>query len=161
RTGDAVTALASADGAHWTRIGTARVPGPTVQGGMLVTSPQEAQLTEHPFVTSGAVGPTLATATFTDLAVRGAWPLAAWPGRTIGGPAGPYPALRGGFRRLGDGSYRVSGSGDVAPAVSGVEGVGITIDHTLAGGFVALIMVIALGAVFATAEYRRGLIRTT
>jgi hypothetical protein len=163
RAGDTITAYASTDAARWTRIGIVHLSGlpATVQAGLFVTSPQDAQVTQHPFVTSGAVGATLATATFTHLTVSGVWPPAAWTGETIGGPDGAYPALTGSYRRLGDGTYRVSGSGDIAPAVSGVEGVGVTIDHTLAGGFAGLIVVIALGAVFITAEYRRGLIRTT
>jgi len=163
RTGDTITVYASADATGWARIGAVRLSGlpARVQAGLFVTSPQDAQVTQHPFVTSGAVGPTLATATFIHLTVQGAWPAAAWTGQTIGGPNGDYGALTGSYSRLGDGSYRVSGSGDIAPAVSGVEGFGVTIDHTLAGGFVGLMVVIALGAVFITAEYRRGLIRTT
>lgn len=163
RHGDAVTGYASADGTRWRRIGTARpshLPA-TVEAGLFVTSPVDAQVIQHPFVTSGAVSPTLATATFTHLAVAGGWSPSAWRGETIGGPEGGYPALTGRYGRLGDDGYRISGSGDVAPAVSGVEGVGVTIDHTLTGGFAGLIVVIALGAVFAAGEYRRGLIRTT
>jgi hypothetical protein len=163
RGGDTITAYASADGTRWTPIGVVQLSGlpATVQAGLFVTSPEDAQITEHPFFTSGAVGPTLATATFTHLTVHGAWPAAAWTGATIGGPDRGYPALAGSYSSLGDGSYRVSGSGDIAPAVSGVEGTGVTIDRTLDGGFFALIVIIALGAVFATAEYRRDLIRTT
>ena len=162
RTGDTITGYASSDGAHWTQTGAARLSGlaATVQAGLFVTSPQDAQVTQHPFVTSGAVGPTLATATFTHLTTHGSWIPAPWRGETIGGPDGAYPALAGSYRQAA-GTYQVSGSGDIAPAVSGVEGVGVTIDHTLAGGFAGLIVVIALGAVFITAEYRRGLIRTT
>lgn len=160
RTGDTVTAYASADGAAWTRIGATDLPG-TVQAGLFVTSPEDAELAYHPFAVTGSVGPSLATGTFTHLTTRGSWPAAAWTGRTIGGPDGGYPAVTGGYSRLGDGSYRVSGSGDIAPVVGGADGIGITIDHTLAGGFLGLVVVIALGAVFATAEYRRGLIRTT
>lgn len=160
RAGDTITAYSSADGATWVRVGSARLSGlpATVQAGPFVTSPQDAQLTEHPFVTSGAVGPTLATATFADPAVEGAWPTAAWAGQTVGGSDDSLP---GSATRLPDGGYQVTGSGDIAPAVGGVEGTGITVDHALAGGFVALIVVIALGAVSATSEYRRGLIQAT
>jgi ABC-type transport system involved in multi-copper enzyme maturation permease subunit len=163
RHGDTITGYASADGTRWTRIGTAHLThlAGAVQAGPFVTSPIDAQVTQHPFVTSGSVGPTLATATFTHLSVASGWSASAWTGETIGGPNGAYPALTGSYRRLGSGVYRVSGSGDIAPAVSGVEGVGITIDHTLTGGFVGLIVVIALGALFTASEYRRGLIRTT
>lgn len=163
RSGDTITAYASVDGTRWTRTGVVHLSNlpATVQAGLFVTSPQDAQITEYPFFASGADGPTLATATFTHVTVGGAWPAAAWTGETIGGPDGVYPALAGSYIRLGDGSYRVSGSGDIAPQVSGIEGVGVTIAYTLDGGFFGLIVVIALGAVFATAEYRRGLIRTT
>jgi hypothetical protein len=163
RNGDIITASASSDDSQWTRIGIVRLSGlpATVQAGLFVTSPQEDQITQHPFFASGAGGPTLATATFIHLSVRGAWPAAAWTGQTIGGPLGGYPALTGGYHRLSDGSFQVSGSGDIAPQVSGIDGIGITIAYTLDGGFVGLIVLIALGAVFATAEYRRGLIRTT
>jgi ABC-type transport system involved in multi-copper enzyme maturation permease subunit len=163
RSGDTITGYASADGTRWTPIAVVHLSGlpATVQAGLFVTSPQDAQITEHPFFASGTVSDTLATATFTHLTVGGAWPVAAWTGETIGGPDGGYPALGGSYSRQGDGSYRVSGSGDIAPAVSGVQGVGITIAYTLDGGFFGLIVVIALGAVFASAEYRRGLIRTT
>jgi ABC-type transport system involved in multi-copper enzyme maturation permease subunit len=164
RAGDTVTAYVFAGRGGWIRIGSADLSGlpATVEAGLFVTSPQDAQLTSHPFVVSGADGPTLATAAFAHLTTQGAAPAAgSWTGRTIGGPNGGYPALAGSYAALGDGSYQVSGSGDIAPEVGGAEGVGVTIDHTLAGGFFALIVVIALGAVLATAEYRRGLIRTT
>lgn len=163
RHGDTINGYASADGTHWTLVGAvplASLAG-SVQAGLFVTSPIDVDVTQHPFVTSGSVGPTLATATFTHLGVTGVWRASSWAAETVGGPEGAYPALAGSYRPLGSGSYRISGSGDIAPAVSGVEGVGVTIDHTLAGGFVGLVAVIALGAAFAASEYRRGLIRTT
>ena len=162
RAGDSVTGYESADGVHWKVIGTTHVPGlpARVQAGLFVTSPLNAQITEHPFVSSGAVGPTLATATFAHLARRGAWSPGGWQGTDIGGPNGAYPALSGGVHRSGN-AFTVSGSGDIAPQVSGVEGFGVTVDHTLAGEFAGLIAVAVLGAMFVTAEYRRGLIRTT
>jgi ABC-type transport system involved in multi-copper enzyme maturation permease subunit len=51
----------------------------------------------------------------------------------------------------------VSGSGDIAPDV----GYGSTIAQTLAGTFAALIAAVVIGVMFITAEYRRGLIRST
>jgi len=163
RTGNSITAYASPDGITWTRIAAAEMselPG-TVQAGLFVTSPRDSQITEHPFFASGADGPSFATATFTHLTATGTSPSDDWTGQTIGGPDGDYPALIGSYSRISDGSYRVSGSGDIAPQVSGVEGSGITIDRTLDGGFVGLIAFIALGALSTTTEYRRGLIRTT
>jgi ABC-type transport system involved in multi-copper enzyme maturation permease subunit len=163
RAGNTITAYAFSAGTGWTRIGAAELPGlpTTVDAGLFVTSPQDAQLKYYPFVTAGADGPTLATAAFSHLTAQGVSPNAAWTGQTIGGPGSGYPALTGSYSRLGDESYQVSGSGDIAPEVGGAEGTGVTIGYTLDGGFVALIVVIALGARFSTAEYRRGLIRTT
>jgi ABC-type transport system involved in multi-copper enzyme maturation permease subunit len=167
RAGDTVTAYVLAGRSGWTRIGAADLSGlpATAEAGLFITSPQDSQMTDHPFVTSGADGPSLATATFAHLTVHGAGTdgdgLSGLTDRTIGGPNGDYPALTGSYTSSGDGSYRVSGSGDIAPEVGGVEGSGVTIDDTLGGWFFALIAVIALGAVSATAEYRRGLIRTT
>ena len=58
----------------------------------------------------------------------------------------------------------VTGSGDIAPVVAGISGAtDIRHDHrdVPAGTFAGLIAVIVDGAMFITAEYRRGLIRTT
>jgi ABC-type transport system involved in multi-copper enzyme maturation permease subunit len=45
--------------------------------------------------------------------------------------------------------------------VAGAAGLGTTITQTLVGTFAGLIAVIVVAAMFITAEYRRGLIRTT
>jgi ABC-type transport system involved in multi-copper enzyme maturation permease subunit len=57
------------------------------------------------------------------------------------------------------GTFTISGSGDIAPAVSGGAGIGVTIAQTLVGMFAGLIVVAVVGATFMTAEYRRRLIR--
>jgi ABC-type transport system involved in multi-copper enzyme maturation permease subunit len=65
------------------------------------------------------------------------------------------PGLR--FSESG-GRFTLSGSGgDIAPYVAGLDPLGTV----LKGSAVGLLAVIALGALFITAEYRRGLIRTT
>jgi ABC-type transport system involved in multi-copper enzyme maturation permease subunit len=51
----------------------------------------------------------------------------------------------------------VSGSGDIAPATDNTDSV----KQTLAGTFAGLIAVVVIGVMFITAEYRRGMIRTT
>ncbi|MHB1596664.1 MAG: hypothetical protein ACYCU3_21120, partial [Streptosporangiaceae bacterium] len=73
-----------------------------------------------------------------------------------GGPIGPA------FRRAG-GTFTVTGSGDIAPVTPG-PGSGfptVTIEQSLAGAFLGLIVIVVVAAMFFTAEYRRGLIRTT
>jgi ABC-type transport system involved in multi-copper enzyme maturation permease subunit len=52
----------------------------------------------------------------------------------------------------------VTGSGDIAPL--GADG-GLTIEQTLTGVVAGLIAAIVVAVMFITAEYRRGLIRTT
>jgi ABC-type transport system involved in multi-copper enzyme maturation permease subunit len=55
----------------------------------------------------------------------------------------------------------VTGSGDIAPAGPGPTNIGKPADDGFVGAFAGLIVVIVVGAMFITAEYRRGLIRTT
>jgi ABC-type transport system involved in multi-copper enzyme maturation permease subunit len=163
RTGDTITGAESADATHWTTIGTARLAGlpTTVQAGLFATSPQYAQPTSQSLGLTGAAGgPTQATAAFDHLNRQGTWPNQAWTGEDIGGPDNATPLQRGGFDQAG-GHFTVTGSGDIAPAVAGAAGLGTTITQTLVGTFAGLIAVIVVGAMFITAEYRRGLIRTT
>ena len=52
----------------------------------------------------------------------------------------------------------MSGSGDIAPAAGGGPN---GVQQALAGTFAGLIAMVVVGVMFMTAEYRRGLIRTT
>jgi ABC-type transport system involved in multi-copper enzyme maturation permease subunit len=65
----------------------------------------------------------------------------------------------GGYRQARD-SIVVTGSGDIAPAVASAGGDTAS-DSLLFGLAVALIVLIVIGTMFITSEYRRGLIRTT
>ncbi len=91
-----------------------------------------------------------------DVSLRGDWPGGGWTGTEVG--AGPTAATagRGGFQQAG-GAFTVSGSGDIAPAVSGQDIV-TPISQTLVSTFAGLIAVITVAVMFITAEYRRGLI---
>jgi ABC-type transport system involved in multi-copper enzyme maturation permease subunit len=163
RTGATITGDESADGTHWITLGTARLAGlpSTVQAGLFATSPQYAQPTSQSLVLTGAAGgPTQATAAFDHLTRQGTWPSQIWTGEDIGGPGNATPLQRGGFDQAG-GGFTVTGSGDIAPAVAGAAGLGTTITQTLVGTFAGLIVVVVVGVMFVTAEYRRGLIRTT
>jgi ABC-type transport system involved in multi-copper enzyme maturation permease subunit len=55
----------------------------------------------------------------------------------------------------------VTGQGDIAPDIGEGTGTSMPILRTLDGLFAGLIAAIVVGVVFVTAEYRRGLIRTT
>lgn len=164
RASDTLTGSESTDGAHWQEIGTVRLAGlpATVEAGLFVTSPQYARVNRHlPFVTVSADTPTQATGVFDDVGLQGAWPQASWSGDDLGFHDDGYPAIGGGYHQPAGGVFTVSGSGDIAPQVGGVDSVGRTIDDSLAGVFAGLIVAIVLGALFISTEYRCGLIRTT
>jgi ABC-type transport system involved in multi-copper enzyme maturation permease subunit len=163
RAGDTITGYASVDGTHWTEVGTATLPGlpAAVQAGMFATSPPYSVTTAQGLLgISGTGGPTLASAVLDDVSLGGAAP-GAWTGTQLGGgPGDASPANPGSYHRA-NGTFTVTGSGDIAPDEPGGAGPGQTIDHTLVGAFAGLIAVAVVAAMFVTAEYRRGLIRTT
>jgi ABC-type transport system involved in multi-copper enzyme maturation permease subunit len=161
RAGPVITGYASADGVRWTRVGTVTLPGlpATVQGGLFATSPQYTQTSMGVASISGS--PSQSTAVFGDVTLT--WPGGGWTGTNVGGatPNGggaDGPAV--GYSRAG-GTVTITGSGDIAPTTDGPSGLGVTLAQTLAGAFVALIILAVVGAMFITAEYRRGLIRVT
>src|SRR5580704_10440340 len=141
RSGDTITGYDSADGTHWTRVGSADLAGlpSTVQVGLFATSPDQVAVSgEH----------------------RGTW---------TGGIIGPAPSTFGpnsqsvvGFRQVA-GRFTVTGSGDIAPltAALGSGGGTGTIGEHLVGTFAGLIAVVVIATMFMTAEYRRGLIRVS
>ena len=150
RAGETITGEESANGTEWTVVDTVRLPGlpAAVQAGAFATSPQHTWILGGGRGVGGAIGgPSRATATFDSLALRGAW-------------AGPGWSRDGQSTRLGT-SFQVEGSGDIAPAVAGISGIGTTVSQTLVGTFVGLIVVVVVAAMTMTAEYRRGMIRTT
>ncbi|WP_406362913.1 ABC transporter permease subunit [Streptomyces sp. NBC_01579] len=164
RSGDTVTGYRSSDGARWTAVGAVRLTGlpSPVQAGLFAASPPATESTGQKFGgLSNRGSPTRATGVFDHVALSGAGSGdATWRGEQMGGPADDF-ASDGTFRRA-DGTFTVTGSGDIAPAVGGpMTAGGQTIERSLAGTFVGLILVIVVGATFITAEYRRGLIRTT
>jgi ABC-type transport system involved in multi-copper enzyme maturation permease subunit len=159
RSGGRITGYDSADGAHWTRVGTATLAGlpSTVQAGLFATSPQYSVTSKSLGGSSSTGGPTLATAAFDQLSRQGTWPAARWTGESIQNVTSQAlnPAAQG-YRQAG-GRFTVSGSGDIAPSTADIDSV----RHTLAGTFAGLIAVVLIGVMFITAEYRRGMIRTT
>ncbi|GAA4517149.1 hypothetical protein GCM10023191_089160 [Actinoallomurus oryzae] len=158
RSGDAITGRASADGTHWTTVGTVHVSGlgPTAQGGLFVASPPSV----HGMGTSGSVS----TAVFDDLRVQGSWAGGDWAGDQVG-PESPsfsgYPPNTSGSVTGSAGRFTVTGAGDIAPAVRVTLPTGGTLGEILTGTFAALIAVIVVGALFITTEYRKKLIHVT
>ncbi|WP_151478327.1 ABC transporter permease subunit [Streptomyces albicerus] len=158
RSGDAITGYASADGRHWTKVGTVHVRGlgPTAQGGLFVASPPSV----HGMGTRGSVS----TAVFEDLRTHGRWAGGIWTGDQVGRKSpsfAGYPQNTSGSFTGSDGSFTVTGAGDIAPAVRETLPTGGTLKDILTGTFAALIAVIVVGALYITTEYRKNLIHLT
>ena len=164
RSGDTITGYDSADGTHWTQVGSVRLAGlPLVaEAGLFTTSPIYQSLTENfGGGSNGSEEPSQATGVFDQVNLQGSRPASAWTGTYIGG--GDFAPGIGSYRES-QGRFTVTGSGDIAPIVSGPSGPGgpvITIANLLIGTFAGLIALIVVATLFITAEYRRGLIRTT
>jgi ABC-type transport system involved in multi-copper enzyme maturation permease subunit len=163
RSGDTITGYDSADGTHWTQVGVIHLAGlpSTVQAGLFAASPQYEAITQNfGGGTNGSTAPSQATAVFDRVSRSGTWLGSAWTGGYIGAANG---SGIGGYHQAG-GRFTVTGSGDIAPVVAGHGNEGdpaSTITDHLVGTFAGLIVVIVVAAMFITAEYRRGLIRTT
>jgi ABC-type transport system involved in multi-copper enzyme maturation permease subunit len=159
RSGTTLTGYESTDGTHWTKIGIATLPAlaASVQAGLFVTSPPTAPASQQ--IGSGGQGQaTGLTAAFDRLSLQGQWAGGAWTGEDVGSGS-QLPTLSSvGYHRSA-GGFTVAGSGDIAPAV-GLPAA-YTDQPSLTGVFVGLIVLIVLGTMFITAEYRRGLIQTT
>jgi ABC-type transport system involved in multi-copper enzyme maturation permease subunit len=170
RSGDTITGYDSADGAHWTRVGTVQLTGlpSTVQAGMFAASPGYT-VTQNSFGgTSDNSAPAQATGVFDHVTLAGGAPGRTWTGTAIGGGgppgAGPGPGGSGSvpFTRNA-GRFTLTGSGDIAPVTPGPDSPFpvVTIGQSLAGAFLGLIAIVVVAAMFFSTEYRRGLIRTT
>jgi ABC-type transport system involved in multi-copper enzyme maturation permease subunit len=163
RSGDTITGYDSADGTHWTQVGTVHLAGlsSTVQAGLFAASPPYT-VSSQGFGggTNGSTLPSQATAVFDHVSRSGTWSGGTWTGDSIG--AGDSSGI-GGYHQAG-GRFSVTGSGDIAPVIAGSGNEGDpdrTLTDFLVGTFAGLIAVIVVATMFITAEYRRGLIRIT
>jgi ABC-type transport system involved in multi-copper enzyme maturation permease subunit len=170
RSGDTITGYDSTDGRNWGEIDTVRLGGlaATVDIGLFVTSPQVVTVIRSGVgggSAGGSVGifPSLAQATMDFVNVDRTSTAGAWHGIEVGDKGLiAYPSVGGDYHLSPAGTFTISGSGDIAPAaIGGPGGAGQPLDITLVGGFLGLLVLIVLGTVFITDEYRRGLIRTT
>jgi ABC-type transport system involved in multi-copper enzyme maturation permease subunit len=145
RTGDTITGYDSADGAHWTPVGTATLPGltSTVQAGLFAAAANNPS--------TGGTG--LATGVFRH--IRLSWPATRWTGTNVGGSGANGAPLPGALRQNAD-TLAVTGSGDIAPLAGNV--IVLSVQRALTGTFIGLIPLIVVGAMFITGEYRRRLI---
>jgi len=145
RDGDTITGYDSADGTHWTLAGTATLPGltSTVQAGLFAAAPSNGNT---------------ATATGVFRHIGLSWTATRWTGTNVGG-SGPNGVPAPGTLRQSAGTLTVTGSGDITPLAG--DGSVLSVQRALAGTPIGLIPLIVVGAMFITAEYRRGLIRVS
>ena len=173
RSGDTITGYDSAGGTRWTEVGAVSLTGlpATAAIGLFATSPAYSMTSQFFGGSSGRIGPSLATGVFDHVSLSGGAGKGegevgggSWSGDNVGnqGAFGPRTGEFETWHRAGAG-FTVTGSGDIAPQVPAAGGGGNdgTIEDHLMGTFAGLIVVVVIGAMFMTAEYRRGLIRTT
>jgi hypothetical protein len=156
RSGQTLTGYDSADGTHWTRVGTVTLAGlpATAQAGLFAANPGTSVAASQSLTGGGSRGGiTQSTATFDDVMLAGD-ASGSWTGTDLNGPTPGDGYHQSGAR------FTVTGTGDIAPAVTAGTGVG-SAAQALVGTFAGLIAVIVVGASFITAEYRRGLIDVT
>jgi ABC-type transport system involved in multi-copper enzyme maturation permease subunit/regulation of enolase protein 1 (concanavalin A-like superfamily) len=152
RAGSTITGYVSGDGTAWTRVGSTRLTGlpATAEIGMFVTSPADQTYSEKFGGGHGDASRTSATAVFSDVSLQSSASGGDWQQDEVGGNPGDV--------RAGDGTFTLTGSGNIAPAVADGPGV---IERTLVGTFAGVTVLIVLGALFVTSEYRRRMIGTT
>lgn len=157
RSGAVLTGYDSADGTHWTEIGSVRLPMPrTVQIGLFATSPKYTVVNQSFGSSTVRGGPSVGIARFADVDVTGG--TGTWTGTALASQAVSSSKYVG-YTSDANG-FTVTGSGDIAPATPS-DGDDNTIAHSLVGTFAGLIVMIVVATAFVTAEYRRGLIRVT
>jgi hypothetical protein len=158
RVGDTVTGYASADGTAWRRIDTVKLAGlpRTVQIGLFAASPSD--ITKRATAHGGHLVQarfTQASANFSQVSPAGGWTYDSVGGE---GALTDWEKTHPPGLKESAGVLTVTGSGDIAPRGLGD---GQPIEHALSGLFLALLLVIVVAVLFVTAEFRRGLIRTT
>jgi regulation of enolase protein 1 (concanavalin A-like superfamily)/ABC-type transport system involved in multi-copper enzyme maturation permease subunit len=161
RTGDTVTGYESADGSVWSELGTVdlgTVP-PTVQVGMFATSPGRVEVESSVMGSSTGVRPTRITGTLDSVRVEPAPASTSWQGHdtSVGFVEGPVGEEGTGNFTESGGVFTVTGSGDLGP----YEPDDDVTQLSLLGVHFGQIAIIAVGVLFVTSEFRRGMIRTT
>lgn len=158
RTGKTVTGYASDDGVTWREVGTMTPKALPQQAemGLYVASPNSRVLERG--IGSSTLGErsTENTATFSDVTPSGTWKntdlaslAGSGPGKDFRPPVGKSSESAGVFT--------VTGSGVAVPEELSDERIRLPLTGAIAG----LIAIAALGVLFMTSEYRRGMIRTT
>ncbi|MFD3381044.1 MULTISPECIES: ABC transporter permease subunit [unclassified Streptomyces] len=168
RSGQEMTGYESPDGREWTKIATVRPADlpKTARAGLFVTTPAHTTLRRSFGGTSATAGIATATAAFDHVELRGDSARPSWTSTDVGAPdpddpnlpqSGPARPIPGSTKVTGADAFTLTGQGDIAPDQTG----GDTVQMSFQGVWVGVLFMVALGALFITAEYRRGMIRTT
>jgi ABC-type transport system involved in multi-copper enzyme maturation permease subunit len=154
RTGSTITGYESADGTDWSEVGTVELEGlpDAIEVGVFVNSPNQIR-TERSVGGTGVGGvPTVGTARFDNVRVEPPSPGASWRSLDLWNRMGEP-----GSSTERDGAFTLTGSGDIGPD----WGESDIAQLSLTGIFAGQIAVIAVAVLFITAEFKRGMIRTT
>jgi ABC-type transport system involved in multi-copper enzyme maturation permease subunit len=159
RSGNTITGYESADGAAWQKSGTAtpkHLPS-TVEIGFYVSSPAAVYTRRGGGSSSVGDQPTSAQAAFDNVQLGSG---GTWHGESIGDAdrLSDKGGVRGGGQvTAANGTYTVVGTGKVGPQPPDDD----MLEAALIGVIAGLMALIAIGVLYATSEYRRGMIRTT
>jgi hypothetical protein len=156
RDGGTITGYDSANGTHWTLVGTAALPrlASTVQAGLFAAG----SYYESRSCTLDSNFCTRATGVFRHIDLT--WPATGWTGTNVGGANSGVPAP--GTLHESAGAITMASFGDISPgAGTAYGGTGQSLQRALDGTFFGLIPLIVVAAMFMTAEFRRGLIRVS
>jgi hypothetical protein len=156
RAGDDVTVAASADGVSWQDLGTIRVDLPVIaEIGLFVNSPPQVKIERGAGTTSVGERGTEGRATFDNVTVDGG-PPGTLSGEDVGRLDGVDKHVAGTTSESG-GAYTLTGAGAIGPRPKDDD----IVQLSLVGVLFGLMALIAVGVLFVTSEYRRGMIRTT
>ncbi|MEU8803449.1 ABC transporter permease subunit [Spirillospora sp. NPDC048819] len=156
RSGTTVTGYESADGRDWRRVGSVRLEGlpRSAQAGMFVAVRDAIEVERRFGSESVTAEPADTTATFDHVSVSPSQPGTAW--RDRGAPGGPAAPVSTG-RTLSGGTFTLSGFGDIGHNAFAHDAT----KTMLTGVLIGQTAIVALAVLFVTAEYRRGMLRTT
>ncbi|NVI91937.1 ABC transporter permease subunit [Actinomadura sp. BRA 177] len=157
RSGATVTGYDSADGRAWHRVGSVRLEGlpEDALAGMFVAVPDEVEVRRQFGGESVSGHPGDTRATFDHVSVSPVPPGASW--RDRGTPGGPAADPDADGRTESGGTFTLKGTGDIGPD----EFADDITKTTLTGVLIGQAAIVALAVLFVTAEYRRGMLRTT
>lgn len=156
RAGNTVTGYESADGTNWIEVGKTTVTLPaSAEIGFFVSSPPNIVFRREAGSTSVGGRPTMGRATFDN--VRATPGTTNWESKVFAFDLGEKDNRPLGGMSESDGVYKLNGSGKIGPNPTDDD----TTQGALFGILAGIIALSAVGVLFVTSEYKRGMIRTT